>query len=72
MLTNPRYGLIARQSVARFRTVFWLGAALAGVAAFVVFAVDELKTSRLQSGLWHDYARDARFSVDAGDRKSVV
>ncbi|SDD96105.1 Membrane carboxypeptidase (penicillin-binding protein) [Variovorax sp. CF079] len=71
MLTNPRYGLIARQSVARFRTVFWLGAALAGVAALVAFAVDELKTSRLQSALWHDYARDARFSVDAGASAAI-
>jgi membrane peptidoglycan carboxypeptidase len=71
MLTNPRYGLIARQSVARFRTVFWLGAALAGVVALVAFAVDELKTSRLQSALWHDYARDARFSVDAGASDAI-
>jgi membrane peptidoglycan carboxypeptidase len=57
--------------VARFRTVFWLGATLAGLAALVAFAVDELKTSRLQSALWHDYARDARFGVDAGASDAI-
>ena len=57
--------------MARFKAVFWLGAALAGVAALVAFTVDELKTSRLQSALWHDYARDARFSVDAGASDAI-
>ncbi|MBT2322875.1 penicillin-binding protein [Variovorax paradoxus] len=57
--------------MARLKKLLWIGATLAGVGAFVAFAVDELKTSRLQSSLWHDQARDARFSVDAGASDAI-
>ncbi len=57
--------------MARFRTVFLLGAAIAAATALVAFTVDELKTSRLQSALWHAQARDARFSVDAGASDAI-
>ena len=55
----------------RFRKVFWVGAGLAVVAAFVAFAVDEMKTSRLQSALWRDLAQEARFGVDAGPSDAI-
>jgi len=57
--------------VARLRTVFWLGAGLAAVAALVAFTVDELRTSRLQSAFWRDLGRDARFSLDAGPSNTI-
>ncbi|KWT74646.1 MULTISPECIES: transglycosylase domain-containing protein [unclassified Variovorax] len=52
--------------MARLKTVFWLGAGLAVVTALAALAVDELKTSRLQSAFWRDLGRDAHFSVAAG------
>ncbi|WP_395322208.1 transglycosylase domain-containing protein [Variovorax sp. UC74_104] len=57
--------------MAWFKKLFWVGAGLAMGGALAVFVADELKTSRLQSALWHDLARDARFSVDAGPSDAI-
>ena len=57
--------------MARLKTVFWLGAGLAAVAALVAFSVDELRTSRLQSAFWRDLGRDAHFSLDAGASDTI-
>ena len=53
------------------KKVFWIGAGFAVVGALAAFAVDELKTSRLQSAFWRDLARGARFSVDAGASDAI-
>lgn len=53
------------------KKAFWIGAGLAAVAALVAFALDELKTSRLQSALWRDLAKDARFSVESGASEAI-
>ena len=51
--------------------MLWIGAGLGAVVALVAFTVDELKTSRLQSALWRDLAKDARYSVDAGASDAI-
>ena len=53
------------------KKVFWIGAGFAVVGALAAFAVDELKTSRLQSALWRDLASGARFSVDVGASDAI-
>jgi membrane peptidoglycan carboxypeptidase len=55
----------------RFKNLFWVGAGLAVGGVFVLFAVDELKTSRLQSALWRDLVSGASFSVDAGASDAI-
>lgn len=57
--------------MAWFKKLFWVGAGLAAGGTLALFVVDELKTSRLQSALWRDLARDARFSVEAGASDAI-
>ncbi|KQW64656.1 transglycosylase domain-containing protein [Variovorax sp. Root411] len=54
-----------------FKTLFWVGAGVAVGGTLAVFAVDELKTSRLQSALWRDLGNGASFSVDAGASDAI-
>lgn len=57
--------------MARIKAVIGVGAGLAVLAVLVALALNELKTSRLQSTLWHDVARDARFEVRAGPSDAI-
>ncbi|MFS2205419.1 transglycosylase domain-containing protein [Variovorax sp. Varisp36] len=54
-----------------FKKLFWVGAGVAVGGTLAVFAVDELKTSRLQSALWRDLGNGASFSVDAGASDAI-
>ena len=53
------------------RKFVWLGAGLAGLAVLTAFALEEFRSSRLQSSLWHGLARDADFYVDAGGSHAI-
>jgi membrane peptidoglycan carboxypeptidase len=54
-----------------FKRLFWIGAGLGVVGALAAFAAHELKTSRLQSAFWRDFAKGAGFSVDAGASDAI-
>ncbi|MFS2164381.1 transglycosylase domain-containing protein [Variovorax sp. Varisp62] len=54
-----------------FKKLFWVGAGVAVGGTLAVFAVDELKTSRLQSALWRNLGNGASFSVDAGASDAI-
>ncbi|MGO4604973.1 transglycosylase domain-containing protein [Variovorax sp. 2RAF20] len=54
-----------------FKKLFWVGAGVAVGGTLAVFAVDELKTSRLQSALWRDLGNGASFSVGNGASDAI-
>jgi len=56
----------------RFKKVFWIGTGLTVVGALAAFAVvSELKTSRLQSAFWRDFAGGAGYTVEAGASNAI-